>query len=182
MTWNLFFEMFHVSIPIHLLFVVLAIASVLSVITYKKTNRFYSKYVFAIWLMVYIFIILYITVFSRLDNPFTEYHYHLIPLWSIDNIKLGYVETIYEKINNVILFVPLGILIGGLTSSINSPTCRLLFMSMVVGCLISICIEILQLLTKTGWCEIDDVICNTIGCVIGILFMKIVYVLCRLRS
>lgn len=174
--------MFHVSIPIHLLLVVLAIASVLSVITYKRFNSFYPKCVFAIWLMVYIFIILYITVFNRLVHPFTEYHYHLIPLWSIDNIKLGYVETIYEKINNVILFVPLGILIGGLISSITSPNSRLWFMSMVVGCLVSICIEIFQLLTKTGWCEIDDVICNTIGCVIGSLVMKIVYVLYRLRS
>ena len=174
--------MFHVNVSIWYFLIVLVIAGVISVIVYKRYNKLYWKYIFAIWLIGYIFIIIYITVLGRLDHPFDGIHYNLVPLWSLENIKLGYVETIYDKINNVILFIPLGVLTGGIISSISFSICRLLCSSMVVGSLVSIFIEILQLLTKNGWCEIDDVICNTIGCVIGCLFMKILYMLYRLRS
>lgn len=81
---------------------------------------------------------------------------YLMPFWSIEAIQGGVAETVYEKIYNVI-----GILL------------RLYFRkkavtrSLMIGAVTSIWIELLQLITRTGTCETDDVICNTVGCVIG---------------
>ena len=36
-----------------------------------------------------------------------------------------------------------------------------------LGCLISMSIEALQYIFKHGFCEVDDVIHNTLGCAIG---------------
>lgn len=40
-------------------------------------------------------------------------------------------------------------------------------MAVLIGCLTSVIIELLQFITRTGTCETDDVICNTVGCGIG---------------
>lgn len=135
--------------------------------TYHRRNR-----IVVIWTAACIFLMLWITVLSRLsiwDNglPWSEraFCYDLMPLWSIQYIKDGYVEIIYEKVNNVILFTLLGVLLSCFKSQASG--FKRLQKALLYGMSISITIELLQLLTRTGMCETDDVICNTLGCVIG---------------
>lgn len=172
MTWELFIRLFHVDVPIELSAVVFLICCGVSVIIWNKSENSNSwNWAIFIWTMAYIFMMLYITVLSRLDSPSVDYRYNFVPLWSIGQYKDGVVETLYEKINNIILFVPMGMLVGATKRhhGFRFFNCgfRGFLMTLVLGCIVSIGIEILQLITRTGMCETDDVICNTIGCVIG---------------
>ena len=67
---------------------------------------------------------------------------------------------------NVLLFVPLG-----LTLPFTLPekwTCRAL-LSIVIAATLSIYVEAAQFIFRLGRAEIDDVLMNTLGAVLGIL-------------
>ena len=56
---------------------------------------------------------------------------------------------------NILLFVPLGLLIGS-------------WKGVVLGFILSLIIELTQLVFCLGFCELDDIINNTIGTAIGV--------------
>ncbi len=87
--------------------------------------------------------------------------YDLHPFWSYGAIEEGTVELLLENIMNVVVFVPVGILLGVGFS-------KWPFWKVVgAGCLLSVSIEAMQLMFKRGFAETDDVIHNTLGCMIG---------------
>ena len=63
-----------------------------------------------------------------------------------------------QIIANVIMFVPVGVLVGWIWR----------WRGLWIAAGLSVGIEILQLVTARGLCEFDDVIHNMIGAVIGI--------------
>lgn len=56
---------------------------------------------------------------------------------------------------NILLFVPLGFLLGDKKG-------------ILFGFLLSVTIELVQLIFRLGFCEMDDVLNNTIGTVVGV--------------
>ena len=98
----------------------------------------------------YILIILWITLFSR--EPMTTRIFRGL-FWEIE---MGYWNNI---IQNILLFIPLGFLIGGKRG-------------IIAGVLLSIGIELTQYIAVLGYCELDDVLNNTIGAAIGALLYK----------
>ena len=103
-----------------------------------------------IFVALYILIILWITLFSR--EPMTTRIFRGL-FWEIE---MGYWNNI---IQNILLFIPLGFLIGGKRG-------------IVAGALLSIGIELTQYIFRLGYCELDDVLNNTIGAAIGSLLFK----------
>ena len=99
---------------------------------------------------LYVLIILWITLFSR--TPGTVRIFRGL-FWEI---KMGYWNNI---IQNILLFVPLGFLIGDKRV-------------ILIGLLLSIGIELAQYIFRLGYCELDDVLNNTIGVAIGALLFK----------
>lgn len=97
-----------------------------------------------------ILIILWITLFSR--RPMESRIFRGL-FWEIE---MGYWNNI---IQNILLFIPLGFLIGGKRG-------------IVAGALLSIGIELTQYIFRLGYCELDDVLNNTIGAAIGSLLFK----------
>lgn len=79
---------------------------------------------------------------------------------------------------NVVLYIPIGLLLGGLTDK--------WWKALAVGCLLSMSIELLQLVFRKGLCETDDVIHNTLGALVGMVvyygISKGIYGLKHLRS
>lgn len=65
-----------------------------------------------------------------------------------------------EILLNVALFVPIGFLLGGIVPKGFAKAC-------LIGCVLSVLIELLQLATGRGLCETNDVIHNTVGCMVG---------------
>ena len=99
---------------------------------------------------LYILIILWITLFSR--EPMKVRIFRGL-FWEIE---MGYWNNI---IQNILLFIPLGFLIGGKRG-------------IIAGVLLSIGIELTQYIAVLGYCELDDVLNNTIGAAIGSLLFK----------
>lgn len=170
---HLFFKLFNPGIPICLLIIILSFALMLSCITIYVKDGKKIDHILQIWIIAYLLIMLYSTVIGRFAQE--DISIHLTPLWSISAIQKGLIETFYEKLFNVLFFIPYGMLLGMFYSlcsrsfwSNKFPTfSRVIWKSFVFGVITSVCIEILQLITRTGTCETDDVICNTLGCVLG---------------
>ena len=99
---------------------------------------------------LYVLIILWITLFSR--RPMESRIFRGL-FWEIE---MGYWNNI---IQNILLFIPLGFLIGGKRG-------------IIAGVLLSIGIELTQYIAVLGYCELDDVLNNTIGAAIGALLFK----------
>lgn len=78
-------------------------------------------------------------------------------------------------IYNAALFLPWGSIVLGLEKSIKNSVCALL------GMLASFSIELLQLATHRGICDIDDLIANTIGVILGIFFYLLLRKLSKSR-
>lgn len=71
-------------------------------------------------------------------------------------------------IENIFLFIPLGFLVPLVFNKV-----RTFWRCIPIGFLLSICIEVTQLLTKRGFCQLDDVTMNTLGCMIGFLLWRL---------
>ena len=72
-----------------------------------------------------------------------------------------FLECFATNVLNVVLFVPIGFLMGCGFRNIGWKKVA------QWGCMLSIVIEILQFVFHKGYCEVDDVIHNTLGCLIG---------------
>lgn len=110
-------------------------------------------------LFEYLIIIYCSTVITRNANGYFKYDFH--PLWSYKAIVQGQTNLLAENLMNVLVFIPVGLLLGlGFQ--------RWSFIKIIgFGILFSISVEFMQLVFKRGFCEIDDVIHNTLGCMIG---------------
>ncbi len=175
---------------------VLSVALVVSgfLYRYEKDNSY--KRIILVWIVACLFLMLYSTVLGRLEgvkglmadaysnglrglkgsNCSNGSSVHLLPFWSIQAVRDGYIETLYEKIYNVLFFVPYGCLLGlkGSNSSSSSKGSKGMKAAVLIGFLTSVGIELLQLITRTGTCETDDVICNTLGCAVGAMITTVI--------
>ena len=71
-------------------------------------------------------------------------------------------ESLIGIVQNLILFMPFGFLLCGATD--QPRTSRIL----LLGFLLSLSIELCQLLFRLGWFEIDDILHNVLGTYLGI--------------
>lgn len=88
---------------------------------------------------------------------------------TFDNYKelfAGNVEP--ETFFNVLFFVPIGLLLCGAAKWMKW------WHAILIGCCISISIEVLQYFFRRGTMEVVDVILNTLGCVIGIAIVTVI--------
>lgn len=158
---SLFFRLFDTGIPWPVAVSTALVAAVLTYLVvwlFKQNTR---QRVLMIWIVACLFLMSYSTVLGR--DPHDDSAIQLIPFDSIRVIQNGYVETMYEKIYNIIFFIPLGCLYA-----LNFRG-KVILRSLAAGIATSVGIEILQMITRTGTCETDDVICNAVGCLIGAL-------------
>ena len=114
--------------------------------------------------VMYLFFVISSTVLVR--DATDLYSFDAPLFWSYTKILEGQTGYLIENILNVFMLMPIGILIGvGFDKSrIN--------VAIIIGALISLMIEISQMLTKRGLFEFDDILHNTVGCGVG-------YVVCR---
>ena len=121
-----------------------------------KTGLRYSA---TLLLIEYVFLIFCSTVIFRAVSATRQYDFH--PFWSYDRPEL-----LVENIMNVIVFIPVGMMLGSLLRVKGS-----WFVALMIGCGISVTIEALQFLLKRGFSEVDDVMHNTIGCIAGYILV-----------
>ena len=110
-------------------------------------------------LIAFLLIVLGSTVFGRMPGV---RRYELLPLWSYGAIIRGNLGILQEVLLNCVLLFPSGMLLPLIFS-------RSLkwYQGLFFGAFISGCIELLQLITCRGLFEFDDIIHNSIGCMVG---------------
>ena len=163
---------FDVGVPLYVILALLVIVTgvIIGLYLTKKDRSSFIRNALLSLLWGYLFFVLCTTLLFR-DSSETM-RYYLFPLWSFD--MLNY-KVIAQLILNVLLFVPIGFLLGAIMNGTR-------WMKVIeMGCLMSVMIEILQLLTRRGVCNIDDVIHNTIGCAIGYGIFRLCNTILRKR-
>lgn len=128
----------------------------------------YKRIQFALFVIIYFFILYWFTLFR--NNIIATSTNSFIPLssfWQITQVRwFGSGEYLFRAIvGNVILFVPMGIFMF-VIQKVKHP----FLISGIIGFSISFAIEVLQLKYNLGTFEIDDLITNTWGAVIGCSF------------
>lgn len=114
----------------------------------------------ALLLVEYIFLVLGSTVLFRHSMPVQKYDFK--PFWSYAAICSGDdSDLLPENIMNVVVFVPIGLLAGCVLRKGNWK------IALLIGLGMSVCIEAMQFIFMKGFSELDDVMHNTLGCMIG---------------
>ena len=111
-------------------------------------------------LIEYVFLVFCSTVIFRPTGETRQYDFH--PFWSYDRPEL-----LVENIMNVVVFIPVGMILGSLLKVKGS-----WLVALLIGCSISITIEALQFWFMKGFSEVDDVMHNTVGCILGYIMVK----------
>lgn len=155
-----FYEWLNPRIPVEYVlisFLVLSVAIVTGMLVMKGSRA--KRFVLGALLAEYYFLVLCSTVICRAGVM--ERHVELMPFWNYPDIwnKVDYPADLIEVLLNMALFVPIGFLLGG----IGFKTKKVLLM----GICLSGIIEVSQFAFCKGLCETDDVMHNTLGCVIG---------------
>lgn len=159
-----------------ILFFLLFVGSLLFII-YYGVKQARSKVV-GLLLAEYVFFIYCSTVVFRPEIGFRKYNF--TPFWIYLSLqqKDGMELLLAENVMNLVVFVPLGVLMGGAFRNIKI---RIVLSSIV---LFSLSIEITQLVLRRGFSEFDDLMHNTLGCMIGYgiyLLLKTGYKHCIVR-
>ena len=105
-----------------------------------------------------LFLIGYFIVYKKLMKG-TNLHLFSSYKEAYNNFSLGEWRNI---ILNILMFVPIGFMMPLLIKK-----CERWYITYLVGFCITLFIETLQLISKRGIFEVDDIVNNTLGCVIG---------------
>lgn len=124
----------------------------------KEARKTANKRRQVILIIISLFCILFITLFSRV--PTLSRVTHLIPLWSYTS--LGHWKQI---LLNIALFVPLGFFLSSIFSSSRHPR----IWPVLATLLVSAMVETIQFLTYRGMLDVDDLVSNVCGSEIGLL-------------
>lgn len=132
--------------------IVFLIGAVLMFVLYGRNQGL--RYSCRILCVDYLALLFCSTVFFRKYSDRRGHDFQ--PFWSYDQNDL-----LYENIMNVVAFVPVGILFGCTFRSMTW------WKVMLIGGGVSVLIETIQFYFKRGFSEVDDVMHNTAGCLIG---------------
>lgn len=107
-------------------------------------------------LIIYIEILMQTAFFSREPGSRKQIDLNLFGTWGETPVAHAYF------IENIIMFIPFGVLAPMVFKQM-----RKMRICVLVGFLFSCGIEISQLITQRGFCQLDDVVTNTVGTLIG---------------
>lgn len=134
--------------------------------------------VFLSWLLFFIYIIalVYFLLFAEmLDRTVIsgEYRYNMVPFKEINRFityadRLGMKAVMLNLLGNVIAFMPFGFFLPMLSGK------KLKFIKTAVYTFaFSLSVELIQLISRVGSCDIDDLFLNTAGGITGYICYRI---------
>lgn len=127
----------------------------------KSTSK--KKIIIKSIFVLYLIGILWVTLFNR---SFSYSHQFLQPFWSYKRIAEGSVHVAKENIENIMLFIPFGYFLKLLWRTNLKKTVMCSFM-------VSLSLEVIQFVLTLGFFEIDDLLHNTLGALLGFYIYKI---------
>lgn len=128
--------------------------------------KFAGHLVFIAYLIALMYFMFFSDFYGR-THISTEYRYNLQPFKEIMRFikyhnSIGTNRVLLNLGGNVVGFLPFGFMIPLLYKK-----ARKWYIVLLLSLEFSVIIEVLQLITKVGSCDVDDVILNTLGGVLG---------------
>ncbi len=147
----------------------------------KKVVRGLEILLFAAYLAIMCYFLFFAETMGRTFTE-REYHYNLMPLKEIRRFwvyrqSLGFWSVLLNLVGNVVVFIPFGVFLPRLFQK-----CRRFFVTTLFCFEFSLCIELIQLIWKVGSFDVDDILLNTLGGILGYLLYRISVVLTRNRA
>ena len=145
-----------------------ALAIFIMIVVYIIRNHEYMSLGAVILFLLYLFAVLYMTMLGRQGK-------------TIDTVLMQPFESVSEAIAthslepmrhfflNIVMFVPVGFLFA----MIDPEELYKLKYAIPAGLFFSVVIESVQLILHKGQADIDDVIANVLGAVVGLIFYRI---------
>lgn len=137
--------------------------------------RIISRICFGIYMIFLVYFLLLSDGFGRASG-YAEYRYNIVPFREIMRfIKYRDIIPLFDRLvnlsGNIVAFMPFGALIRWVVN-------RRVRWYQAVGYtfLFSLCVELLQLIARVGVFDVDDLILNTLG---GLLGFFVYYILLR---
>ncbi|MCI8892503.1 MAG: VanZ family protein [Eubacterium sp.] len=140
----------------------------------------------AAWLLfgLYLILMVYFLFFAESMGRTSmgqEYHYNLMPLKEIRRYityydVIGPFTVFLNLAGNILAFVPFGLFFP-LLSRKN----RGFFKVTLISFEVSLLVELIQLVTRVGSCDVDDMILNTLGGMLGYFCFKILFLWHRME-
>lgn len=128
---------------------------------------------FLAYLLLVGYVLFYSPWFGREDH--IEYRYNLTLFQEIGRYYRVGLRTgswnlfLWNVVGNICVFMPLGIFVPKLFKR-----CRNVLFVTILSLELSILAEVIQLLTRVGSFDVDDLLLNTLGGILGYLIYKIV--------
>jgi glycopeptide antibiotics resistance protein len=127
--------------------------------------------------LFYILLLIYIVFLARRRSiiEWNPEYINIVPFRNLirdfRNIEnVGGYNYLSNLIGNIFLFVPLPYFLYQLFNVKN------LKVNLILGFLLSLLIEILQLFLRIGIPDVDDIMLNTVGMLLGIVIVNIIFV------
>jgi len=135
---------------------------------HKKSCRVLCWILFAIYVSVLVHFLFFSESLGRVNLDRT-YQYNLIPFREIRRFwvyreQIGPAASFLNLAGNILIFTPFGFFVPAMFRRLRG-----FFRVVLLGFELSLAVECVQLVTKTGSFDVDDLILNTLGSVIGVL-------------
>ncbi|MBQ4284047.1 MAG: VanZ family protein [Lachnospira sp.] len=145
----------------------------------RGRGRKIIKYaVFVAYIAMLVYLVLFAEMFGRTAVS-REYRYNLVPFKEISRFityyhQLGFTAVMLNLVGNIVAFMPFGFCLPMLSDRRTG-----LLKVTVFSFALSLAIELMQLVTRVGSCDVDDLILNTLGGVLGYACYILVCNMCR---
>ncbi len=143
----------------------------------KKKIRVMGKILFVLYVVFIVYFLIFSDWYGR-TGTMDSYHYNLVPFQEIKRFwnyrtDVGFFAMFTNLFGNVVIFVPFGIFLPMASKYRN------VFATFFSSFGISLCVEIFQLITRVGCFDVDDLMLNTLGGLIGHALYTIFVILRR---
>lgn len=144
----------------------------------RKGLRRFACLLFCVYLLLLCYFLFFSEMMGRTDCT-RSYHYNLVPFREIKRFlkhyrSLGLSAVILNIVGNVLVFVPFGGFLPLLAHRFRNFWYMLLF-----SFEFSLCIELIQLVSKVGSFDVDDLLLNTMGGALGYMCFWMFHALWR---
>lgn len=133
----------------------------------KKLIRQVGIVLFVVYMLLLVYLLFFSEEYGRAAQVEHIYRYNLKPFveirrfWSYRR-QLGNIALFTNIFGNVLGFIPYGFILPVIWSRMRSG-----FFIIFSGLALSLTVEVIQLITRVGCFDVDDLLLNTLGAAIG---------------
>ena len=135
---------------------------ILVIVIGLSSNRMLDKKKFVLWTLLIEYLFLLVSVTFVFRTTLSNRSVHLAPMWIYSQLVTELrMMAIRDIITNLLLFLPVGALLAGINPSLKW------YQVLLIALACSLTIEVLQYTFLRGVAQTDDLLHNTVSCLLG---------------